>query len=222
MSDFIKRPVKLDQDSIGSYVKRIREKREITLDEVAEKTNIKIKYLLAIENGNYKDLPRGVYSKIFFKKYIEFLGIRHKNIVNDFIKEQNRGQHFESNIFFNKIVNWKNLLSLPKVLRNLSIFFIILICFLYLFFYFRNIFSSPSLEVFYPSDNYILNEFSVKVEGQTEPESEVKINGQLILIDSSGYFSKSIYLKSGVNIITVSSKKKYSQENIIKRQILVE
>ncbi len=222
MSDFIKRPVRLDQDSIGSYVRKIRKKREITLSEVAEKTNIKIKYLIAIESGNYKDLPKGIYSKIFFKKYIDFLGIRHKNIVNDFIKEQNRSQNFESNIFFNKIVNWKNLLSLPKVLRNLSIFFVILICFLYLFFYFRNIFSSPSLEVFYPSDNYILNEFSIKVEGQTEPESEVKINGQLILIDSSGYFSKSIYLKSGVNIIIVSSKKKYSQENIIKRQILVE
>ncbi|HPT08653.1 MAG TPA: helix-turn-helix domain-containing protein [bacterium] len=222
MSDFVKKPVSLEQDSIGSYIKKIREKHNIELEEVALNIDVNIKYLRAIENGNYKELPKGIYSKIFFKKYINFLGITHKNIVNDFVKEQNRNQNFESNIFFNKVVDWKNLLSLPKVIRNFLIFFAIVVCFVYLFLYFKNVFAPPFLEVNHPQENQILTDFFVNVSGQTEPESEVKINDQLILIDNDGDFSENIHLKSGVNAITIISKKKHSKENTITRQVLVE
>ena len=222
MSDFIKKPVLLDQDSIGGYIKKIREKREIDLFEVAKNINVNIKYLRAIEEGNYKELPKGIYSKIFFKKYIDFLGVRHKNIVNDFIKEQNRNQNFESNIFFNRVVSWKNLLSLPKIIRNISIFIVIIIFLLYLFFCFKNIFAAPFLEIIHTSENQIISEYYINIEGRTEPESVVKVNGQIILINESGSFSEDIHLKSGINTIVINAKKKYSQENEIVRQILVE
>lgn len=222
MNDFVKKPVSLDQDSLGSYIKRIREKKGLELLEVSAAININIKYLQAIESGNYRDLPKGAYGKIFFKKYIEYLDIRHKNIVNEFIKEQNRSQNFESNIFFNQVVSWKNLLSLPKVLRNLLILLVVVVCFLYLFFYFKNVFAPPFLELEVPQDNQIVSDYNITVQGKTEPESELKINDNLVLIDQSGAFSEGVHLKSGINIIEVSSKKKYSRERIVTRKILVE
>lgn len=222
MADFTKRTVSLDQDSIGAYIKRIREKRGLDLSEVAADININIKYLQAIEAGNYRELPKGAYGKIFFKKYIEYLNIRHKNIVNEFVKEQNRGQNFESNIFFNKVVDWKNLLSLPKVLRNILISLIVAICFFYLFVYFKNIFAAPFLELSVPQDNQIIFDYNITVIGKTEPESELKINGNLVLIERDGSFAEEVHLKSGVNIIVVSAKKKYSREKEVVRQILFE
>ena len=184
--------------------------------------NINIKYLQAIEAGNYRELPKGAYGKIFFKKYIEYLDVRHKNIVNEFVKEQNRNQNFESNIFFNKVVSWENLLSLPKVLRNFLIFLVVAICFIYLFIYFKNIFAAPFLELSVPQDNQIISDYNISVEGRTEPESELKINGNLVLIERDGSFSEEIHLRSGVNVVVVSSKKKYSREKELIRQILVE
>lgn len=222
MAGFVKRSVSIDQDSIGSYIKKIRERKGLDIYNISDKIGVNAKYLIAIENGNYKDLPKGIYSKIFFKKYIDFLGVRYKNIVNDFVKEQNRSQNFESNIFFNRVVDWKNLLSFPKFLRNVLVFFIVIVCFFYLLFYFRNIFSPPSLNVDHPLENQIVKEYYIKVEGETEPESEVKINGQLILIDRDGSFSEGVHLKSGVNVITTTSKKKYSKENEVVRRVLVE
>lgn len=222
MADFIKRPISLDQDSIGIYVKKIRERRKINLADISSEINVSLRYLEAIESGSYKDLPKGIYSKIFFKKYIEYLGIRHKNIVNDFVKEQNRNQNFESNIFFNRVVDWKNLLSLPKIIKNILISALILIIFIYLYVYFRNIFAPPFLEIDNPKNNEIINIFSINVSGLTEAESELKINGQLILINKDGAFNEDVHLKSGVNVITISSKKKYSKEKIEIRQILVE
>ena len=58
--------------------------------------------------------------------------------------------------------------------------------------------------------------------GQSETEAEVKINGELILMDEDGNFSKLINLKKGVNPLEISAKKKYSRENLIIRQVLVE
>ncbi len=221
MTEFIKKPVSLGQDSIGTYIKKIREKKGLRLLDISNKIGIKVKYLNAIESGRYKDLPRGVYSKIFFKKYISFLEIRHKNLVNDFMREQGRDHVFESSIFFNKVVSWKNLLSLPRIFRALFLFAIVLVCFLYLFFYFKNIFSPPDLKIIYPENNQTVSDFYIRVEGVTEVESEVRINDQLILIDTSGRFLENINVILGVNNITVKAKKKYSKENVVIRQILV-
>lgn len=222
MADFIKKSIFLDQDSVGSYIKKIREKKGIKVEEASLKTGVNLKYLKAIEGGDYKALPKGVYAKIFFKKYVDFLGIRHKNIVNDFVKEQSRGQYFEKNIFFNKIVNWKSFISLPRIFRNLLIFVLVLTCLLYLSFYFKNIFAPPSLEIFNVQDRQIVQSVSILIKGEAEAESDVLINGQLILTDENGYFSEMVYLRSGINFITISAKKKYSREKVIIKQILVE
>jgi hypothetical protein len=60
------------------------------------------------------------------------------------------------------------------------------------------------------------------VVGETEAEAELKINGEMILSNNNGNFSQTINLKSGLNNIIISTKKKYSQENIIIKQVLVE
>jgi cytoskeletal protein RodZ len=65
----LKKPVSLEQDSIGSYIKKIRKKHNIELEEVALNIDVNIKYLRAIENGNYKELPKEFIVKFFLKKY---------------------------------------------------------------------------------------------------------------------------------------------------------
>ncbi|MCK9438955.1 MAG: helix-turn-helix domain-containing protein [Patescibacteria group bacterium] len=222
MSGFVKKNIFLDQDSVGAYIKKNRQKKSISLEEASLKTGINIKYLKAIEESSYRDLPKGVYAKIFFKKYVDFLDIRHKNIVSDFVKEYDRSQNFEKNIFFNKVVSWKSFVSLPRVLRNLLIFLVVVICLFYLFFYLKNIFAPPFLEVYNVEDRQIINSSSVLIEGKTDAESEVSINGEAVLSDASGQFSEVIYLKSGINFIHISAKKKYSKQNLIIKQILVE
>jgi cytoskeletal protein RodZ len=222
MALFTKKEVSLDQASIGSYIKKIREKRGVNLEDVSRDIKINVEYLEAIEKSDYKKLPKGIYSKIFFKKYIKYLGVRHKNILNDFVREQSRSENFQNNIFFSRIVDWKNLLSFPIIIRNLIVFLLVLACFFYLLFYFKNIFAPPSLKLIEPSENKIVNESSIEIRGWAEDGSELKINDRGVLLDEEGYFQENINLKSGLNIIELRSKKRYSQERVIIREILVE
>ncbi|MFA5024727.1 MAG: hypothetical protein WC523_07315, partial [Patescibacteria group bacterium] len=167
-------------------------------------------------------LPGGIYGKIFLKKYINFLGLDYKNIVKNFVKERKIYLSDADDVFSKKVIKRHKLIIFPKVFRNILIVLAIITCVLYLGIYLKKITAAPRLEIIEPAGNQVQKELSVNIQGETEPESEVAINGQTVLIDKRGMFFQTIVLKRGVNIIVVKAKKKYSREQTVTRQILVE
>jgi len=63
------------KESLGEYLKRERELRQISLEEVAEGTKIAIYRLRAMEAGRWEELPAEVFVKGFIKSYAEFIGL---------------------------------------------------------------------------------------------------------------------------------------------------
>jgi transcriptional regulator with XRE-family HTH domain len=63
--------------TLFELLKATREKQKLTLKDISRKSRIHIKYLEAIESGNYKDIP-AVYDKLFFQTYISFLDVDDK------------------------------------------------------------------------------------------------------------------------------------------------
>ncbi len=64
-----------EYQSLGDFLRRRRQGRDISLEDVAEKIKIHVKYLSAIEEGKDIDLPGAVYKELFLKSYCEFLGV---------------------------------------------------------------------------------------------------------------------------------------------------
>jgi transcriptional regulator with XRE-family HTH domain len=62
-------------ESFGDYLRREREYRHITLDELSKATKIRKFYLDAIERDEYKLLPGGSYLKGFVRSYAKYIGI---------------------------------------------------------------------------------------------------------------------------------------------------
>ncbi len=62
-------------ESVGSDLRSIREKRKISLSEIAQATRINVNYLHHLEDGRYADLPGGMYNRAFIRVYCEFLGL---------------------------------------------------------------------------------------------------------------------------------------------------
>lgn len=62
-------------EGIGPILKRVREEKNISLEEVAEATKIRVKYLQAIESEQFELLPGAVYAKGFVNTYIRYLHI---------------------------------------------------------------------------------------------------------------------------------------------------
>lgn len=203
----------------GTILAENRKTKNLKIEDVSRRLGIKIDYLKAIEDNRFDLLPSGIYGRNFLKKYANFLKEKHVLLTEEIKRME---QEERSDPFSKRAVDKKHFRLLPRMLRNALLITALGICFLYLAFYARRIASAPKLEISYPSDNLLTTEKSIRVEGLSEEEAELRINGELILNNEDGHFFQEINLKSGLNTITISAKKKYSKENIITRQILVE
>ncbi len=62
-------------ESVGAYIKRERELRGFTLDEVAHVTRISLRFLAALEADDYKSLPAEPFVKGFLRSYAQCIGL---------------------------------------------------------------------------------------------------------------------------------------------------
>lgn len=73
--------------TIGETLKKERNKRKITLDQISTETKIAKMYLIALEADDIKALPEGVYARSFLRAYAQYLGLDTEIITTEFHKQ---------------------------------------------------------------------------------------------------------------------------------------
>jgi cytoskeletal protein RodZ len=74
-------------DSIGNYLKSIREKKKLTIEQVSEKTRIKTRFLENIEKDNFNNLGGTGYAKAIILSYTRAIEADEKHIL-ELMKEK--------------------------------------------------------------------------------------------------------------------------------------
>ncbi len=72
-------------ESFGARLKREREQRKISLDDIAVSTKIGTRFLAAIEEDHFDQLPGGIFNKGFVRAYARYLGIDENQAIADFV-----------------------------------------------------------------------------------------------------------------------------------------
>jgi cytoskeletal protein RodZ len=212
-----------DLDQLGEQLRRTREEKRLKLEEVAAQVNINLKYLAALENGQFDCLPAGVYGKNFLRQYAQFLGL---DISEDLaaIKSEADGQAKKKQpfLFTARAARPTRGIAIPRVAKNALIVLSVSACLLYLAVCFNRVTSPPQLVLDNPANDLVTNESSIEIAGTAEPEARVTVNDEFVLTDSVGKFVKTISLKNGLNTILVTSQKQYSRKSTISRNVMVE
>jgi cytoskeleton protein RodZ len=73
--------------SVASELKLEREKRKISLAQIAADTRISLRYLESLEEGRYQDLPGGMYNRAFLRAYCESLNLNQQEIIRRYEAE---------------------------------------------------------------------------------------------------------------------------------------
>jgi cytoskeleton protein RodZ len=73
----------------GDRMRREREMRGVTLEEISESTKISKRSLQALEEEDFDLLPGGIFNKGFVRAYARFLGIDEEQAVADFAAADN-------------------------------------------------------------------------------------------------------------------------------------
>ncbi len=222
MKSFSTNQIVAATETVAAQLRQARIAKNIELKNAARELGINYIYLDALENGDFKKLPTGIYGKNFLREYAEYLNLNTEELLKMYAEETSPKRKVEKKeLFVRQAAKSSRFLTVPGLLKNAIIISLILLCFIYLGLYLKNVTSPPPLQIFSPTENLITKERAINVRGVTEPEAKIIINGEAVLSDDEGYFNKEINLKNGVNAITISSRKKYGRENIITRQILV-
>ena len=68
----------------GERLRREREMRGIALDEISTATKISNRFLRALEEEKFDQLPGGIFNKGFVRAYAKFLGIDEDQAIADY------------------------------------------------------------------------------------------------------------------------------------------
>ncbi|MDB3918155.1 helix-turn-helix domain-containing protein, partial [bacterium] len=79
----------------GAVLKQIRELKSITLDELAKITCIRITYLKAIEDEDFKKFTSEIYLKGYLICYVEAMNLPLEQIIEEYIHLYNNHREAE-------------------------------------------------------------------------------------------------------------------------------
>lgn len=216
MNGFTKKSVRTL--TLGEKLKKLRSDKRTSLSEASRFTKIKPAYLEYLEEGIWEKLPADVYVKGFLRSYADFLGVDEKILIRIYDREKeikgNLNKNKKADSKKNKPLNISPFIFTPK-----KILIVVIICIVFagLFLLYREINSfanAPSLIIFNPQNNSQVEGNSIYVEGITDKDALLFINGQSILVGDDGRFKENLTLQSGLNTINVKSVNKFDKETL--------
>src|SRR5450432_636958 len=74
----------MTKGSFGEILKREREMREVTLNEVTVATRIPPRFLEAFEREEWEKLPGGVFNRGFVRAIARYLGLNEENLLSEY------------------------------------------------------------------------------------------------------------------------------------------
>lgn len=79
----------------------------------------------------------------------------------------------------------------------------------------------PKLTIAYPPEGQATENHQIIINGSTEPEAEVEINGQQVASNPAGQFTQPIELQPGTNKIFIRSTKKHGLFTTVSRTVML-
>lgn len=185
-------------NQVSTILKTARLDRDMTLEEAAKKTKIPAKHLLALEEADTRHYPKEPYCSLFVKDYADFLGLNGQEILSFF-----RRDYYQKKEPAKAAI--KSTHVTPKTTFTLAVVFIIALFSVYLVNEYLRFSQPPSLKVNWPVLPLSLNN-SVDIIGQTDTGATVRVNNDLVIVNSDGSFSKKIELRDNQTKVVIESK----------------
>lgn len=221
---FVTKPVEAEP-GVGEVLRKRREEAGHTIEELAAQTRIQPRFLRALEEGEWKELPEDVYVKSFVRSVARALGADPDAYLEKVASELKiaRGLGYRSRQAVGppRAVR-EPLLITPLRLRRAGAFILLLAVMAAFGYELRAIRKPPALFLSAPVDNMMTAESTITVAGETEPETILNINGEQTAPGSAGAFKATVALEPGVNVITVTAKKRRSNASTIIRRVVYE
>jgi len=206
---------------IGEVLKSEREKRNLTIQDVSNTLKIHPRFLISLEESNYKIFSNVIQIKGFIKNYSTFLNLDAKNIMAFWRREYDEMSSKDKlNLSLKPFRNEKFVFT-PKFFGSFIATVLILVFFSYVYFQYRQFSKAPFITIESPSQDLEISKNSIEIFGRTDADSEILLNGQKIIKNPQGTFAVNVSLSEGINTLLFTAVNKLGRESFVTRKVLV-
>jgi len=214
----------LSDKNLGEVLSEIILERGITLDKLSELTNIPKRYLIAMMDNDFKNMPAAPYARGYITKICSVLEINSRQAIDAYnkigLKTSGKDDFLPQNRF-----------ALTKHYKNNWLVIVITVAIIAiagLIFTNRHIFADffgvPFIEVNIPereNNSPLLetNEQLFTIRGIINPQDSITINGEAAPVNEEGIFAKEVLLSAGLNTFEIRVQRPLGRETIIVREI---
>jgi cytoskeletal protein RodZ len=195
---------------LGEILRQQRERKVITLEQAAEDTRIRERFLAALETGDHQALPGAVYTKGFLRNYADYLDLDGTKLVALYTAERFATPEPPRRYEPLRPVMRSGVFISPAILVPVVVLAAVVLFVGYLSYQFASFATPPRIEVLDPASDTIASRAEYTVRGRTVPEGRVTVRvypGPDTFSDirpaSDGTFAVTVQLRPGPNHIEV-------------------
>lgn len=206
--------------TVGFMLMERRIAKGLTPLDVEHAIKIREKFILAIEADNFSLLPSPSYAKGFVRNYAEYLGLPTESVMAFFRRQTTETP--KANLLPKGVADPLNtpLLQLtPGRFIGLLVTVLLVIFFIYLGSQYHRISQPPSLTVTAPKNQAIISEQHVVVEGKTDPDATVVVNGISTVVRDDGRFYDQVAVDPGPNTLTITATSRFGKVTTVTREV---
>jgi len=206
--------------TLDKILKNIRLSKNLTVKELSDRILISIDNIRILESSDFLSLLSSKNINIFLKKYSKFFDLDFGKLKKYiFVVDNDSNSVFYKKVFIKKLNQNFSFFGFMKVF---TVFAVFILLFFYIGVEVKNRYNKPELFVYSPFDNYNTENKDIAIKGKTVKNTNVNINGDFVLIDQFGNFSKDILLNEGLNVIRITAAKDNGEENVVVKRIILE
>lgn len=208
--------------SLGSVLKTARSKADISLEQAEVATKIPLKYLDALETGNYSRLPAEAYNLGYVRVYAEYLHLNPDKIIFTYKQERSDQWHqSEKRVSFSpkKARDWQFLVT-PKLIGVLGLVLLFGGIGVYIANELKRFAQPPMLQVTSVPAEFTSDKDQVDLEGTTTAGAVLTVNSEPIFVTADGHFKQLVQLNPGVNDIILQAKNRADKTTLTTVKVL--
>lgn len=214
MTGFVTKKISHRTRTLGSVLKSARAKADVTLEQVETQTRIAAKYLRALEEGRYEDLPADAYNVGFVRGYATFLKLPVDKIIRLYRQERSQsrfGSTANGMLAPRRTAEWHFFVT-PKFLGAVGAILLFGGIATYIAVQLRSFASPPKLTITSLPSEFTSTRGTVQVAGETVDGVVLTMNTEAIHVAPDGTFSQDVQLQPGLNDIVVVAKSRSQKE----------
>ncbi len=181
----------------SNIIRNARLDRDFEIVEISKKLKIPVKYIEAIESENINNFPQEPYCSLIVKDYAQYLGLNGQEMLKLFRRDFAQKKKV-------KTINKEYFSFTPQFTFTAAIVIFTLFFAAYLTSEYFKFNQPPKLKIEAPQSAVLGS--SIEVSGSTDPESTVRVNQDLVIVDPEGNFRKKVSVSDANTKIVIESK----------------